>query len=356
MGAQAGLVTVVLLVGLSLTLWFVTPDFVFHWGLKGHRYFLTRTIDFAYLSASWNWPLNPNYPSLLPELFASSAILVGRFSERAMMLWTGVWFALLLLSARETLRRAQVEMVTAQATLAIVAFTAAMVAIGQRLTGDADWMIALVLVAALPALIDDGNARGDRQIGLIAALAAAAKTEGLVVAGILVGVRVLDRRRKEPRLGFPDLVALVVPAGLVVVAWQIAVRIYSLQPPYRIGGFELARTPVIAAGLFDSLNSSAWHGLSWTMLPLLALVACARRLRPFAVVMTLLLLAYLSVYFTALADVPLLVIASFPRLLLHFVPALMVAGAVAIEDVGYPISMMSSSTVRSSGTSAGSQD
>src|SRR5436305_420405 len=42
---------------LAPTLWITTPDFVFHWGLKGEHAFLTRGIDYGWLGEPANWSL-----------------------------------------------------------------------------------------------------------------------------------------------------------------------------------------------------------------------------------------------------------------------------------------------------------
>ena len=85
----------------ALSLWITLSDFVFHWGLKGHRFFLAGGIDYPYLATGWNWVLHPDYPNLLPEIYAVTALAAGRFDEHAMMLWSAISFALLLLAARE---------------------------------------------------------------------------------------------------------------------------------------------------------------------------------------------------------------------------------------------------------------
>lgn len=63
----------------------VHPDFVFHWGIKGARYFLEGGVDVEYLGRPWNRHVHPDYPGLLPGLFAATAILFGRFELPAML-------------------------------------------------------------------------------------------------------------------------------------------------------------------------------------------------------------------------------------------------------------------------------
>jgi hypothetical protein len=63
-------------------------------------------------------------------------------------------------------------------------------------------------------------------------------------------------------------------------------------------------------------------------LPLLLLV---RRTRPVAAVAGLQLLFYLWIYFSAPLDTEFQVISSFPRLAMHLVPAVILAGVVALK-------------------------
>jgi len=172
----------------ALSCWIASPDFVYHWGLKGHRFYLAGGVDYGYLGARWNWVVHPDYPNLLPELFAVTALAAGRFDEPAMMLWSVAAFALLLAALREALRRADASRFAAQAALAGVAMAVAAYGINGLSAGGADWLIALALAAALPPLLSPVDRRGAAQIGLAAAFAAASKVEGVPLAASLAGV------------------------------------------------------------------------------------------------------------------------------------------------------------------------
>ncbi|HEY4593198.1 MAG TPA: hypothetical protein VIJ61_12365, partial [Thermoanaerobaculia bacterium] len=76
---------------LALSHWITFSDFVFHWGLKGRRFFVARGVDYTYLARRWNWVIHPDYPNLLPELYAVTALLAGRFDLTAMMLEASVF-------------------------------------------------------------------------------------------------------------------------------------------------------------------------------------------------------------------------------------------------------------------------
>lgn len=313
----------------ALTLWTMTPDFPYHWGIKGHRFFLHRGVDYAWLARPWNWALHPDYPNLLPELYAATALLAGKFDPHAMMLWSSLFFALMLASAREGLRAVS-DRWTGQATLAAVGLLTAMFGMGHLMAGAADWMIAGAFLAALPALLRAPDRAGDWQIGIAAAFAAAAKIEGAPLALILVGTQLARRILVERRLDLRSVLRLTLPAAAVGAPWLLRVFHHGLFLGSNAGPFDLSRAAEIFPAVAESLGDRAWHGLSALVFlgPALLLV---RRTRAVAVVATLQLLFYLYVYFTAPVETRFYVLSSFPRLIFHLIPALVVAGAVALQ-------------------------
>jgi hypothetical protein len=361
----------------ALSSWIANPDFVYHWGLKGQRFLLAGGVDYRYLGAGWNWVVHPDYPNLLPELFAVTALVAGRFDEPAMMLWSAVCFALLLAAAREALRRSVASRFVRQATLAGLAMALAAYGIGGLTAGGADWLIALALTAAVPPLLAPAGTRGAAQIGVIAALAAAAKVEGVALAAILIGTYAarLARLWASPRAAPPDraapldeaaapdraappepaappdtasppdraippksgrlaaalcaAAALILPAAAVILPWLAAVRHYHLFQAFNSGPLAPERLPAVAAAIASSLHGSWWgFGYGLALLPLLAL---DRRLRALAAAVFLQLLFYLYVYLSVRIDAVALVAASFPRLVLHVLPALLIGAAIALE-------------------------
>jgi hypothetical protein len=313
----------------AVTLWAMTPDFIYHWGLKGHRFFLHRGVDYDWLARPWNWVLHPDYPNLLPELFATGALFAGGFEPRAQMLWTSLSFLLMLASAREALRAAE-DRWTRQAALAALGLTAALFGMGHLMAGAADWMIAGAFLAAVPALLRPPDRAGDWQVGLAAGFAAASKIEGAPFALILAGTQLLRRILHERRLDSRAALRLSLPAAAVGVPWLLQVYRHRLFLGTNSGPFDLSRAEEILPALAEALADPAWHGLSLLVLlgPALLLV---RRTRPIAAVATLQLLFYLYVYFTAPVETRYYVLTSFSRLLFHLIPALLVAGAVAGE-------------------------
>ena len=314
---------------IALTGWIVIPDFVFHWGLKGHRFYLARGVDYVYLARSWNWVIHPDYPNLPPELFAVTALLAGGFDVPAMMLWTGVFFALLLAAAREGLRRGGADRFTQQGGLALVALATGAFGLGHRMAGSADWLIALALAAALPPLLRPPDRTGDLQIGAAAAFAAAAKVEGVPLAAFLALVQLARRAWTERRLSLGAAARTCLPAAAVVVPWLVRVVHHHLFLPFNSGPLQLARAGEILPPALAALSTRAWHGFAFAALlpPLLLL---HRRTRPFAAAATLQLLFYVYIYFTVrVDDLRFFILSNLARLAFHLVPASLVAALVA---------------------------
>jgi hypothetical protein len=326
----------------ALALWNANPDFVFHWGLKGERFFLAGGVDYAWLAHGWNWVVHPDYPNLLPELYAISAAAAGHFSAAAMMLWSTVCFALLLAALREALRRAGTGRWVTQATLALVALALATYGIGGLSAGGADWLIALALAAALPPLLDAAGPRGAAQIGVIAAFAAGAKIEGLPLAAALVvayalRLRAAERRARrlegapaEDGAGLRAAAALSLPAAAVALPWLTQVLRYHLFPQFNSGPLLPSRAPAVLAAVVRAGLDPAWQGFGLG-LALLPVLAFDRRLRPVAAVVAFQLLFYLQVYFSVRIDPVALVMTSFARLVLHLLPVVLTGAAIAVE-------------------------
>jgi hypothetical protein len=320
---------------IAATLWVTTPDFVFHWGLKGARYFLARGVDYDYLARGWNWPIHPDYPNLLPELEAASALLAGRFEPAPMMLWSGVFLAAIVASAREALRQSGVERFALQAGTALVALVCASFGIGYLMAGAADWLPALAFVAALPALLRPPDREGDLQVGLAAAFAAASKIEGMPLALFLAAVqyarRIVPHRRIERAAGLdlPAALRLALPTAAVAIPWAARTLQWGLFQEFNSGPFRPERAGEVLRAALETLAIPEWHGFGFAAFLAPALLF-ARRLRPVAAVACLQLLFDFYVYFTALGDADAFVASNFARLLLQVVPALLVAGVIAL--------------------------
>jgi hypothetical protein len=343
-GDALALFALAVFTALALSGWIAMPDFVYHWGLKGHRFYLARGVDYRFLAQGWNWPMHPDYPNLVPELFAVTALLAGAFDMPAMMLGTAALFALLVAASREGLRQGGAERFTQQAGTALVALSSAAFGIGYVMAGAADWNLALVLAAALPPLLRPADRTGDFQIGVSAAFAAASKVEGVPLAAFLVAVQVVRRIRRagaERRLDLGGALAAGLLPAAVIVPWLGRAVHHHLFQTFNSGALELGRAGEVFAAVRQALHTPAWHGFLPAMfLPPLLLLP--RRTRAFAAVATLELLFYFYIYFTtSVGDYRYFVLSNFPRLGFQLVPACLVAALVAFgpqreRPVGFP--------------------
>ncbi len=320
----------------AASLWITLPDFIYHWGVKGARFALVRGIDYEYLARAWNWVTHPDYPNLLPELYAASSLLAGRFDPPALMLWTSLWFAGVLVSARETLGRLLTETgdrFNRQAALAAVGLSAAAFGIGHIEAGGADWMITLALAAAMPPLLAPVSRETDFQIGLIAAFSCASKVEGVPLAAFLIGIQLLRRVSfRSPKTLWPgwwSLARLALLPAAVVIPWLAAVRFHHLFQEFNAGVFDWSKAAIIGPALLSSMRIEPWHGFPFLLPALLPLLWVDRRLRGVAAVVSLQLAFYMYVYFTARVGTQFLVESSFPRLVLHLLPAVLAGAAGA---------------------------
>lgn len=331
------------------------PDFVYHWGLKGKRYWLEGGIDFAFLADPLGLTDHPDYPNLLPSLYAVTAEALGGFRERAMLAWSALFLLLVVLCARRALEVGtagrRTRGVAVQAGTLAVAMVASAFAVGYDLAGGGDLLVALAVVAALPGLLggrEDGGhdgrqvSAGDLRVGLAAALAAGAKIEGVPLAAFLVAVRwwkvggvprwgTLRRQtvsllRRAPRLALPLL--------LVAGPWVAQCLRHGLFQSANTGSFDIARWSEIQPAAQQVMNLPEWHRLPWLLL-LLPLLLLVRRLRPAALLLHLQAAFYLFVYLTAPVDTDFYVLSSLPRLLFHLVvPAvvLLVVGVTTVRN------------------------
>ena len=302
-------------------------DFVYHWGLKAHRFFEVQTLDLEYLARAENAYAHPDYPNLLPEVFAFSAILSGRFEPRVLLLWSSVFLALTVWLIRDALR-ARLES-TAHASLATAAIACGLSAfsIGYYQAGGADWPFALGLLCGA-LLVERAHSASELAVGVCAAFVAATKIEGLPLALLLIGLFSLRRRRVLFSRPWSAVLArsgwLLGPTALVVGSWAFQVQRYGLLQPGNLAAPNLTNAREMAAGIWYSVTLQQWFGLPFLLI-LLPLLVLSRPSRWLAAIVGLQLSVYIALYLSTPLDTHFLVITSFPRLLLHLMPAFLLA-------------------------------
>ena len=327
---------------LAPTLWITTPDFVYHWGMKGEHAFLARGLDYSWLGEPWNWSLHPDYPHLLPLLYGSMARLASRFDAPALQLWSVLFLGGIVLAARAALREVGVGRGAVQGGVALVGLAAGAYSVGYLLAGGADGMIAFALVAALPALlrpIDPTStiwATGDLEIGLAAGFAAASKIEGMPLAAFLIGIHLLRRLRggllaggeARRRTGLAAL-ATCGPALAAAIPWFVQVHRYHLFQAGNSGPLDWHRGRIILPAMLDALRAPELHALPWAV-ALLPLLWFTRRTRPAAAVILAQLGFYIWAYFASVLEPRFYVLSNFARLLFQLLPAVLVGSVIAL--------------------------
>jgi hypothetical protein len=310
--------------------WIVFPDFIYHWGVKGQRFALAGGIDWEFLGRRANWAVHPDYPNLMPELFAVTAILGGGFREPAALAWSALLFALLLAAARAGLLRGEASARARRAGLAFLATVVGAFAFAGLLAGSSDWCMALAPLLAWPALRGEPSARSDARLGLAAAFAAASKMEGVPLALLLVGVGLARRWWLARRLDWRTVARGAAAPAMVILVWWWQCKTHHLFQAFNTGALDLGRIAVVGPALVEVLRSSAWHGGQLVLLALPLLLA-VRGARAVALVAAGQLAFYLYIYLSAPIDPVFSVRSTFPRFILHVAPALWVA-AIAVSE------------------------
>ena len=299
-------------------------DLIYFWGPKGQRFYFAEAIDVPFLSFPHYQLMHPDYPPLLPLVYAFASSVAHGFS------WWGAIFATLLLLAatafafrglaREALgdERASVYAMLLAALLAY-GYARSMVA------GAGEPMLLLFETIAIAAL----TFRDDGEVIAAIALAGAAwtKIEGAAFVAIVVVAYALTRRRVV------RAAVAAIPAALLVLSWIIFAKAHNFIDQYgRVGQrmhFELLGTIV------KTMAVQASYGAFY--LPWLAggvPFAFARNWRRAA--LPLLVFAGLvasAVYFYLHGDPPLVwwIESSVERVLLSALMTLLVAAAAASE-------------------------
>jgi len=309
----------------AIRLWNLSPDFIYHWGIKGKTFALARGVDFHFLSRPWNAHLHPDYPNLLPSLFALTALWDGGFREPVMALWSAVWLALLLFVARDLLAQLGASRLARQAGLAILALTLCMFGVGYLMAGSPDWLIALALLAAAGPLLAKPSAAADHRLGIAAAIGAAAKIEGIPLAAFLISIYLV--RRAAARPGWRAFLAAALRAGLpslvVLILWAWPIWHFHLFQAQFSSDFRWTRLAIVLPELWRALLTVNWHYLPLCLLTL-PLLVLDRRFRPAALACALQGAFYLYVYLAARVDTRLYVQTSAARLCFHLVPTVLI--------------------------------
>ncbi|QQR73737.1 MAG: hypothetical protein IPJ17_20070 [Holophagales bacterium] len=312
----------------ALAGWSTTSDFIYHWGLKARRFALTDGVDWAFLSQPDNWRIHVDYPTLWNEVLALTMRLQQSLEEGPLLLWGPTLLALTVVAGRVALTAAGARGARFQALVALLGASLAGFAIRQQMAGAADWFVVLGSLIAAPALLASAPDRSnDLRLGAGAALAAAAKVEGVVVAALLVVVYLAGdvRRPWNDRLRGWSLAA--VPAAFSTLAWLLLNHHFALRGMTTFGAPELARGPAILRTSLFVASLGSWQGMPLVLLGL-PWILLSRRSRRLGWVLVAQLAFYALVYFAAKTDPTYYILSTLPRLLVNLIPLALI-GLVA---------------------------
>lgn len=318
------------------TLRSLAPDFVYHWGVKARHFAAQGGVDWALLQGHDTSYLHPDYPLLIPNLYVSTEILSGIWDEPAAMLWSVLFFAVLILECRR-LADEVIGGVLGRVAFATAAAVLSGFSIGHLQAGAADLPFALALLALarqFGLLAQTGrSSHALARIGVWSAFAVICKIEGFPLAAFAIGLAWL-RSEHAARRPLPALRGLLewlrrhgsvwAPSALLGGWWLFTMGSKGLFQSTNSGWPTWERIRLTAEALPMALNVPTWSGLAW-LLPLLPLGLLVRRLRWLVLLPCLQVAFYLSSYVGGAQSTSFWVLSSFPRLVFHVMPVLWIA-------------------------------
>lgn len=320
----------------SWTLRSLAPDFIYHWGLKARHFAAEGGVEWSLLQGHDASYLHPDYPLMVPNLYAATELLSGVWSEPALMVWSVLFFGLLVWEGRgaadDVVGGAPGRLASATAALVLAGFS-----IGHLQAGAADLPFALAVLALARQLWRLGNRMNrpemDAQqvlarIGVWSAFAVVCKIEGFPLAALAVGLAwlrcewmgrspVAALRRLPGWLGRHWMVWA--PTALLGGWWLATMWSKGLYQATNSGWPTWERVQLTAEALPTALGVPTWTGLAW-LLPLLPLGLSVPRLRWFVLLPCLQVGFYLSSYIGGAQSTTFWVVSSFPRLAFHVMP------------------------------------
>lgn len=302
------------------------PDFIFHWGYKAARYSQDHFVDPVFLRCPCRWYVQPDYPQLLPGLLTTSSLL-SRFEPGPLTSWSSLCVLALPFAVRDGLVALGVRAWMREAGVVLVTTVVVAFGIGALLPGSVDIVLALLLVLAVAPLLQPGSARpASLELGLIAAVAAAAKVEGLILGVLLLAMRWIQARDRWS-------VVAGLPLVLVASLHHTRLAVQDLVPSFRVLDFDLDRALALPAAIAEWYPAAAWFGFDLLLLavPLMLLSPLGR---PVVVVVLGLLGAHLAAWALAPFELSYFVASTLPRLELQVLPGALILALAHLDRWG----------------------
>ncbi|MGH9441880.1 MAG: hypothetical protein ACRD16_06360 [Thermoanaerobaculia bacterium] len=262
--------------GLALCAWVAasgratSDDLLLFWGPKAQRFASAAGVDPAYLTSPSQFVLRPDYPPLLPFLYAWGSFFAGSFPWRTALLTLPLFVFLSALAYRDAASRCVPAREAEEKTMLLVfligfALTSAMCA------GNAEPPLVFSEILSLSALAFP-PLRPHHELAASIGLAGAVltKVEGAAFAGLIVLVYGLPRcfraRSLRPilRLGGMPLLSLTL--------WVAYARLHGMRDAY--GGHPNGEFTVRFAGtVLKELVRNASYGVAYAPWIVIAAVA-----------------------------------------------------------------------------------
>lgn len=208
-------------------------DYLYFWGTKGQDFAAARGIDVAFLAEPDHAPLHPDYPPLLPCLYALGAVAAGRFAWGAGMLSAPIFLALAAAAFWGTARR-RLDDREAALWCALLAALLGFASIAAAVGGNAEPPLLFFETVALGILVfGERSAAADFAASIALAGGVLSKFEGAFFAVAVAGVFGL-LRRGGIRDRFAGAARLIVFPALALAAWIAFCVRHGLLDDYRI--------------------------------------------------------------------------------------------------------------------------
>lgn len=293
-------------------------DLHFFWGPKAVRFFRAGGIDPAYLRTPDYQPAHPDYPPLIPLLYAWSHTL----SSSELSYWAAVAATLLFLGG--TVFLVQGASGDRLGALLVAATLSWAYALGFA-AGGADPPLIFFQALTLVALTFLREERGSDLVAAIGLAGAAwTKIEGATFAIAVVLALLLVRR------DWKRAIRISILPAILLGSWVVFVRVAHLLELYRGAAMDLywSALPGTLRTMAKTATYELW-GLPW-LVPLVLLALGRNRHEAALPLVVTILTAGVSVFFYIhLPDPTWWILASAPRVLLTPLLALLVAALAA---------------------------
>jgi hypothetical protein len=263
------------------------------WGMKAKTFFESGGVDWQLLQRRWT--PHPDYPLLVPVVYALNAVLEGDWNDRWLGAICAMWGVALVVIVRARAAREAPSRALAAVTTLVLVSLAASLEVGYAEAAFIAFAAAALLFIRDAVLTDSRTSW--MHGALLLGLAANVKNEGLaLLVAVAVAVVLSDVRRSARVLRLWPSVVFALPWLLFAAAHGIRNDIASGSVLARVAG-RLAGLPMTARLLAQTLE----YKWSWCVLAIGLLVAAPRAVlrERFLVVATVLQLMICCVAYLA---------------------------------------------------------